>query len=188
MTRNISLVTAVVGAALVLGVPAAWGDSWFNDQQQASVRVSPDVVDRAVAAKQKSLSSVPDARHSSLVTRQRALEAREEPFDARGDALNRQYGLGKYAVSTETTAPNQLVDARSDGLNRLYGLGKYQTPVGDFDRFRIDHSNVPVPVSVTSSGREIDWPQIGIGFGVGMIIVMGLILALKATHSRPFAH
>jgi hypothetical protein len=49
---------------------------------------------------------------------------------ARGDALNRAYGLGRYADATRTTAetmPDWLValTVRSDGFNRMYRLGAY---------------------------------------------------------------
>lgn len=40
----------------------------------------------------------------------------------------------------------------------------------------------------TSSGTEIDWPQIGIGFGIGILSVLGLILAVRLTRSRTLAH
>ena len=189
MTRRISLITATVGAALVLGVPAAWGDNYFVDRQDQAIvnAMAEDGFDDAVlAAKQVQLSKMLDAR-------ERALGTQSEPqwlkaLEARSDALNRQFGLGKYAQDTDTTVSQQPVDARSEGLNRLYGLGKYRTVVADSDRFRIDQSNVPVPVSATSSGREIEWPQVGIGFGIGIILILGLALALKARRTPPLAH
>ena len=173
MTRKFSLITAIAGAALVFAVPAAWGDSWFADQQQASVRVSPDLVDRAVAAKQLELSTMLDAREQALgaksVQTVSPLDQRERAFGAKREA---QLASGHYPDVIE-----RAVTAR----------GPIRTPVGD-DRFRIDHSNVPVPVSVTSSGSELEWPQIGIGFGVGIILMLGLYLALKGTRPRPLAH
>jgi len=208
MTRKISLITAIVGAALVFAVPA-FGDSWGADRQDEAVPVSPGLVDliakngvvdssvvealtsspdpsvypdwferaAAVAIQKHNLENmlnarerglgvadnrpvITDPRHSSLVTRQKALAAQaKEPFDA-----------------------------RSDGLNRLYGLGEYASPVVADDRFRIDHSNVPVQVSATSPGRDIEWPTVGIGFGIGIVLLLGLGLVMKTTHTRPFAH
>ena len=51
----------------------------------------------------------------------------EKALHARGDALNRHYGLGAYARGTETSRSHGLraLDARGDGLNRHYGLGAY---------------------------------------------------------------
>jgi len=178
MTPKISLITATVGAALVLGVPAAWGNHQYGDAlyraEPVTVRVSPDLVDRTVAAEQNRLSNMLDARERALGANLgnqtvSPLDARERSFGAK---LEVQLSNGSYPDVIDRTVAAQ---------------GTTRAPVGD-DRFRIDHSNVPVAVSVTSSGREIEWPQIGIGFGVGMILLMGLVLALKATHTRPFAH
>ena len=68
MTPKISFITAVVGAALVLAVPA-FGDSWGADQHQATVHVSPDLVDRVDAARQQELSSMLDARERSFAAK-----------------------------------------------------------------------------------------------------------------------
>src|SRR5438093_5417557 len=40
----------------------------------------------------------------------------------------------------------------------------------------------------TASGQEIDWAQLGIGFGVGMFILPGVILAVRFTRSHRLAH
>jgi len=158
--------------------------------------MAEDGFDRAVlAAKQNQLATMLNARERGLGVNQAV-----SPVDARSDGLNRLYGLGEYSNAIDareralsvpkTSAPqSQGYDARSDGLNRLYGLGKYASPVvADFDRFRIDHSNEPVTVSATSSGRDIEWPTVGIGFGIGIVLLLGLGMVMKATHTRPFAH
>ena len=57
----------------------------------------------------------------------------EKALMARGDALNRYYGLGKYAgTRTKSSAHRaqmpaweKALMARSDALNRRYKLGKY---------------------------------------------------------------
>lgn len=196
MTPKISLITATVGAALVFAVPA-FGDNWGGDRQDQAIvsAMAEDGFDRAVlAAKQNQLATMLNARERGLGVNQAV------PVDARSEGLNRLYGLGEYSNAIDareralsvpkTSAPqSQGYDARSDGLNRLYGLGKYASPVvADFDRFRIDHSNEPVTVSATSSGRDIEWPTIGIGFGIGIVLLLGLGMVMKATHTRPFAH
>jgi hypothetical protein len=195
MTRTISLITATVGAALLFAVPA-YGDNWGADKAQPITVSSPDAFERAVAV------AIEQQRVEMLDARERALGAADTtPIDARSDGLNKMYGLGEYAnpidrrerglvekSQANNVQPTAGFDARSDGLNRLYGLGEYAPPVVADDRFRIDHSNVPDTVSVTSSGRDIEWPQVGIGFGVGLVLLLGLGLILKATHTRPFAH
>jgi hypothetical protein len=199
MTRTISIITATVGAALLFAVPA-WGDNWGGNLHDESIAnaMAEDGFDRAVlAAKQLGVEKMLNARERGLSVNQEKRNA--STFDARSDGLNRLYGLGEYSnpidareralVVPKTSPPVQGFDARSDGLNRLYGLGEYAPPVvGDFDRFRIGNSNDPVTASATSSGRDIEWPTVGIGFGTGIVLLLGIMLVMKATHTRPFAH
>jgi hypothetical protein len=77
MTPRITLVTAVIGAALVLAVPA-FGDSWGADRTQASIRVSPDLADRVAAVKQQELFAVRDARERALSVGRGAVAADTE--------------------------------------------------------------------------------------------------------------
>ena len=53
-----------------------------------------------------------------------------------------------------------------------------------------DHVTTPVAdePAPTASGRDIDWPQIGIGFGIGIVLAIVLGLSLKATRPRTLAH
>ncbi len=138
MTPKISFFTAVVGAALVLAVPA-FGDSWGADQNQVTVHVSPDLVDRAVAVKQQELSSM--------------LDARERSFAAMSEA-------------TRVVSPD---------------------PVRD-DRFRLDAAAVPTLTAAISSPRHIEWLQIGMGFGGGILLAISLFLAMRMTRPRLPAH
>ena len=173
MTRTISLITATVGAALLFAVPA-WGDNWGADKAQPAgeqVRVSPDLADRAIAAEQIRLERMLDRREQALAV---SIQNRVEPVD-------RERALGtknELALSS---------DFYADGFAQaLQSRGSRPEPVRD-DRFRIDPNSTP-SVTATSSGREIEWPPIGIGFGIGLVLLLGLGLTLKATHTRPFAH
>jgi hypothetical protein len=40
----------------------------------------------------------------------------------------------------------------------------------------------------TGSGSDRDWPQLGIGFGLGLLLAGGLFLAMRMTKVRPLAH
>ena len=60
--------------------------------------------------------------------------------------------------------------------------------VGSRDQVRLDPNNVPSPTVSVSSGSEIEWPQLGIGFGFGILLVAGLWLAIRMTKARPLAH
>jgi hypothetical protein len=49
----------------------------------------------------------------------------------------------------------------------------------------------PVTTDITSrtvdSGSSIAWEQIGLAFGVGLVLALGLMLAVRARPSRPVA-
>ena len=153
MTPRISLIVAVVAAALV-SVPAAVGDNWGADPQSQTVVGSPDAIDRAVAADQKRLETMLDARERAYGTKREV-----------------QLGTGVYPDAFERAV---TAHERTSGFR------------GD-DRFTIDPSSQPGPVSVTGDGREIEWPQVGIGFGIALALLMGLLLAVRGRR-HPLAH
>jgi hypothetical protein len=177
MTPRISLITAVAAAALALGVPAAWGDDWYADRQQESIRVSPDLMDRAVAAEQHRLATMLDARERSFGAK---VDSSTPMLDARERGLVEKREV-QLSSGVSPDAFERAVEAQSQTRSPV---------VADFDRFRIDPSANPVQVTATASGsgREIEWPQIGIGFGVGIALILGLLLALRPTRTRPLAH
>jgi hypothetical protein len=169
MTRTISLITATVGAALLFAVPA-YGDNWGADQRGEQVRVSPDLEDRASAAQQARLESMLDAREQSLGAgvgngKLSAVDAREQAFGTK-----------------------QVLQPAPDWFERAADAAIRDTrvPVVD-DRFTIDPTRGQNPVTV-SSGREIELPQVGIGFGIGLLLAFGLYLAMRYTRGRPLAH
>jgi hypothetical protein len=178
MFPKITAVTAGLAAALVIGVPAAFGQSEGFDREQNRANLtpsSPDVVERTIAAKQLELSGMLDARERALGVRNEtqrkvsSLDARERAFQAK---LQVQLGSGSYPDAFE-----RAMVAREP--TRQY--------VGD-ERFRIDPTSVATPMSVTSSGNEIEWPQVAIGFGIGVALMFGLWLALRVTRIRQLAH
>jgi hypothetical protein len=172
MTRTISLITATVGAALLFAVPA-WGDNWGADQSSQSVGyLNPDTADRAASAKQRHVTNMLDAREEALAV---SVQNRVQPVD-------RERALG---TKNELTLSS---DFYADGFAQaLSPRDSRPEPVRD-DRFRLDPNSTPSVVTATSSGREIEWPTIGVGFGIGIVLLLGITLAMKATHTRPFAH
>ena len=185
MTLKTSLISAVVGSALVLGVPAAFG----KGQQVAT---SPDAFERAVLARELSSrqapAAYPDAFERAVVAAQASVTSGD-----RSEALNRTYGLGAYAVPRDAferaaaagTRTGGISD-RSFGLNKLHGLGAF-TPVLD-SHDRIAPAVEPTSTPVVGSGRDLDWPQLGVGFGIGILLALGLVLAMRMTRIRPLAH
>ena len=53
---------------------------------------------------------------------------------------------------------------------------------------RVDLPGSPVVSPAVSSGRDADWPQIGIGFALGILLSILLGTALRATRTRELAH
>lgn len=152
MTPRISLVTAAAAAALAVGVPAALADPWGADQQARTSAVgSPDLVERAVAARQNELATMLDSRERSL-------------------------GTGRFGASRAMPTERPLV---GDGG----------------DRFTIDPKSHPssasssntVTDSSSSFGHEIEWPQVGLGVVLGIVIALGLMLVPRTTRGRQVA-
>jgi hypothetical protein len=52
----------------------------------------------------------------------------------------------------------------------------------------LDTASTTAPSVTTSPRRDIEWPQIGIGFGLGVLLVTCLLLAARMTRSRQPAH
>ncbi len=60
-------------------------------------------------------------------------------------------------------------------------------PVRD-DRFRLDPSSIATPAATISTARDVEWLQIGMGFGGGILLALGLFLAMRMTRVRQAAH
>lgn len=204
MTRKISFITGVAGAALVLAAPA-FGKGQLVEQPQWQ---------QALNARGEALNQQYQLGDYSVPQWQKALVLRSE-------GLNRAHGIGGTAMTTTTMLdareralvrgvedPYAAIDARERALvkptpdpyaainarERSFDVKQVQTPTAPSsgpvvdDRFRIDPSSVPTPVSVSTSDDGFDWPHVGIGFGVGIVLALGLLLALRATRIRPLAH
>ncbi len=47
----------------------------------------------------------------------------------------------------------------------------------------------PPEVTVSAdTGSRLEWPELGIGFGFGILLAVGLFLAMRMTKVRPLAH
>jgi hypothetical protein len=129
MTRTISLITATVGTALLLVVPA-FADDWASDRHSDAVGyLNPDSADRAVVLGQEQVAHM--------------LDARERSQTAKRDA--------------------QLASASSPELPR---------------------PSAPTTAAATSSRRLTDLLQVGIG----VLLTIGLFLAVRFTRVHRLAH
>lgn len=193
MTLRISVAAAVVGAALVFAVPA-WGTAGTSDAFERTVLapqpslspgsqpLSTDAIERAVLARERS------SRAGLATGRADALE-RALAAEKRSSGLSGIYRDAVERLAVQSAVP-RIVLAYSDAFERAIvargGIGS--GPVGDHhDRVQFGPTT-PVSVPVTGSGRPIEWPQIGIGFGLGILLGLGLLLAGRLARIRPLAH
>src|SRR5262245_26031150 len=167
MFRKSTTFTAV-GAALVLALPAA-------ALGQSSERFGDGPINQNAQATQESTSvEMLNGREQALVAK--AVE-QSSPLDAREAA----FGAKRDAQLATVPGP--------DAFERAVNTHQNSKPVVVVDdRFRLPNTKVePTPVQVTNT-RDIEWPQVGIGLGIGVLLMIGLYLALKATRQRPLAH
>jgi hypothetical protein len=149
------------------------GSLYATGGRSESPIVSPDAVERAVAAREAMLSSGQrlsfDDHRAATGGRQRAAV----PLDA-----------FERAVAARNTAGRTLV---FDSYRAQIG----QTSAGRglvFDNHRIDPVGSPTQVTVSDTGRDLEWPQIGLGLGIGIALMLGLFLTLRLVHVRQLAH
>jgi hypothetical protein len=191
MSRIITLIT-VIGAALVVAVPAAWGqtqpDAWSEgmNRKYGLGEYSPEA--RALRLRSEGLNELYGLGNAYGASAVRIEQARANPVRVKSgsttamlDARERAFGAkldARLSTGTPPDAVERAVGARDREIRDI---------VVD-DRFRIDPTSQPVPVSVTVSDDGIQWPSIGIGFGVGIALALGLLLGLRATRQRQLAH
>ncbi len=192
MTRSIRIIS-IVGVALML-VPAAFAQ---GERFQEAPQWHQALQARSEGMNEKYLPT----QSSPVVVGERFQEAPQwqKALEARSEGLNKQYGLGEYAVSS--------VDARERSLIAKSEAQMAATPYPDWferaataairdnrgvyvadDRFDLHPQTVPTTVAATSSGREIDFPQVGIGIGLVILLGLGLFLTIRLTRMPPVAH
>lgn len=115
------------------------------------------------------------------------------PVDASDRAITAYPDVIERAVLARERASrfdaNPAVASYPDAVERAVPTPVQAGPLaGHVDRYEIDLPKGPVPAATTGSGSEIEWPQLGIGFGVGITVVLGLMLATRLTRRRPLAH
>lgn len=98
------------------------------------------------------------------------------------DAIERAVFARENAARAVSTYPDVFERAVA---NRPTPSGAL---VGHVDRYEVDLPKGQVTPRVSSSGSVIEWPQLGLGFGLGIVFVLGTILAVRLTRSRALAH
>jgi len=104
-------------------------------------------------------------------------------------------GEGRLAGSTEGVAQMSsypstpsgavLPDRRTDAFDREAVVPQVALYLDANERGR---PPTTVTRSPASSGEHLDWPQLGIAFLLGAALVLGLVLVVRSTRQRSFAH
>ena len=109
---------------------------------------------------------------------------------AAGDDWGRDRAQGAVRVSPDTsdyaaTAEQKRQAIMLDGREAALSINApvvIHEPVVD-DRFRIDPTSGTQTISVTSDD-ELTWPQLGLGFAIGLLLMLGLFVTVRATRTR----
>jgi hypothetical protein len=151
----------------------------------------PDVFERAVAQSLQGglgentpprVGEYATSLNEDMLARERATVATSPDVFERAVAQKLQGGHG------ETTPPRvgeYATSLNEDMLAR--GRATMATSPDAFER-AVAARDTTGAIPVIDDGREIEWPQIGFGVGIGILLAAGLILGLRATRARPLAH
>lgn len=170
MTRRISLIIGIAVAALTVAVPTALAEGRLAGSQEPDGVAFFRANEMATLAGSQEPAGVAFFRANEIAT---LAEQSTAPVSTYRDAHERSGAVVNQSEPQWMTA----LKLRSEGLNKQYGLGEFATS-----------SAQNGDVSRISSGRDIEWPKIGIGLGIGIVLILGLILGLKATRNPPLAH
>ncbi|MGH3110433.1 MAG: hypothetical protein ACRDQT_05890 [Gaiellaceae bacterium] len=205
MYRTITPI-AVLGAALALAVPAAFGKGqpvepqWMQALELRSEALNRqhglgeyDQAIRALEARSQELNRTYQLGAYSTQSVTKSLDARERSMTAGRDrqpmsaidARERAFAAKREVQLTTGVYPDvfeRAVAARGTGGSILDQFN------ANDNRHGVEPTNQPATVSAAGSGDEVEWPQIGIGFGVGIALAFGLLLALRMTRQTPLAH
>jgi hypothetical protein len=193
MTPKISLVTVV--AVAVVAVPAAWGGQ------------APDAFERAVTAKLAS-QSLPQPNPRGMLASDSVESARQaQPFNIRdvlaSDSVESAKAETQLINPRDVLASDSVESARAESqpINLREVLASDSVEASGTARTSVDQRLVadnyrepskpvsrPTTIAASDSGREIEWSQIGMGFGLGILLAVGLFLAMRSTRIRQLAH
>jgi hypothetical protein len=169
MKGTLSLVISIVVAALGVAVPAAFADTGLNGPSDVSSTPTPDWFERAAAAAERRGAIAPyvDAFERPGMAVQTSAP---DWFERAAAAAARDISSAPYVDAFERSAPVSTQAAPYvDAFER-------STPV-----------STQAVSSPLDSGTDIAWGQIGIAFGIGLMLALGLVLAVRSRPGREAA-
>jgi hypothetical protein len=175
MTPRIPATIATVGAALALVVPAAWGSEPYRDHG--------DATDAKLVSQFTSINILHDHGDATQAKIESRLLLQSPPME-----VIRDHGDATQAKLTYLSSP---VVARENS-QRINGRSE---PVivrdhGDAEQAKLaaqSSSITSVGGVESTSGWELNW-QLAIGFGLGILLAVGLWFGMRVTKVRQPAH
>lgn len=174
MTPKTRYITAALCMALAL-VPAAWGNHQFGDGDSGSRSQHAEFWNYDPSGARTANTSPglgPDELGKLYSTAGDVVGTGRAP-----DAFERAVA-GGYRDHT-------VVSPYADAFERAARQGSPAPALSDSHNRMTPTSTSVAPVS---SGRDLEWPQIGIGFGAGILLALLLGSALRLVRIRPLAH
>jgi hypothetical protein len=169
MTRTISLIIGITATALAVGVAPALGEGRLAGSLEPA-QVATDWFERAAINAQND-AVAPDWFERAAINAQNdaVVVSRPDSHDVVTQLDNGYLDAAARAQRIDVVVPT----ASSDGHERS------APPRGEFTR----------QTDVSSSGTELELPQIGIGFAVGLLLALGMFLTMRYTRGgRELAH
>ena len=175
MTPKFSLIVVVAVTALAFGVPTALAES------QLGGPAVPDAVAYFYANGRATLGFGPVIHDHGDAT-QAKLQLQSPPME-----VIRDHGDATQAKLQLQSPPMEVIRDHGDAAQaKIEQQGS--SSVASRDQVGLDPNSQSAPTVSASSGSSIEWPQLGIGFGLGILLVAGLWLAIRMTKGRPLAH
>ena len=186
MTRTIFLITSIAITALAVAVPAAFGGPPPSEFEHGQGRPlgSPAQVDAITYFYANERATIPfpatihdhgDATQAKLMAQTPTLEIIRDHGDATQAKLTR---LSGPVVARENS--QRLGGGTDPSILRDHGSA---------EQAKLDaQSSGTTSVVESTSGSEFDWSQLAIGFGVGMLLVLGLVAGVQLARNQRLAH
>jgi hypothetical protein len=209
MSRSITLI-AVAGAALTLVVPLAWGQGQplGQDDPATAATKQRSVQLGRLYQKDAAVFGVDPATEAVMLRSQELGRVYQtDPNVLRGDEPLPAYGYSAMAVMKATEAQEKKLVSMLDARERAFAEKRKvqlasgsERPTGGQDSRSSDHflandnrvgvepTTRPLSVPAADDGTNIEWAQIGFGIGAGLLLALGLVLAVRVTRSRQLAH
>jgi hypothetical protein len=163
--RKISLVLGIAVAAFTVGVPTALAEG------------------RMVGTQEPSGVAFFKANEMSTLSQQNV-----SPISTNVDSSPYQL-YAKFGTTAVQSQEMKALQARSEALNRQYGLGAYATTAGSSTYQESGQRAVPQPTSPGNSpittSDDFEWPPVGIGLLIGLVLILGIGLAVRTNRMRP---